>query len=368
MSLTREEQIAFTKLTDEEYFNYDALSHHLLCKFYKGPGNFKAAIDGQLKEETKDYQRTGNLFDSIVTDELSFAQKYQLIPDTLVSPSSPQQRQFCFLLLENWKLVSELDELEILPYAIEAYQRTYKKKQTDAAMRAEALSLLSSLKGWVDFISSSEGRITYTYADHQQMMGMYQSLFLRDRAGKIFKKRMGPDWDCRNQQKILFELEWNLNPEKEVFKMKGMLDSLCINEKKRAIIVTDLKTTALPIRNFLGELDKYNYDQQLYLYTQAALSFAVLRYPSISVDAWSIMPLFIVVCKEEPYETGMFKVPDTIMERGRHKLNGLLRRYVIHRSHNKWNLSAEALIYDGYDRFNPMAIENLPPIITDIIR
>lgn len=369
--VTREEALAFSRLLTDEYFAHPALSQSELRKLKDGPSRYSRNLQGKEKK----HQFIGSLFDALVTDDLGFYKRYERRPENLVGPSSSAQaKSFANSLVENWSILESLhldDEDNEIPetvykYLIDAYRNAYKAdKLKDQTVLQKASDLYLELKAWIKFEAELDGKIPYSYAEHQEMMGMYQAVQRHPRAGKLFKDvpGMGPDWKVIKQAKSLFNYKYidsSGNPAS--VRMRAMMDLVAFNSKLKQIIVNDLKSTAFPICNFLESVNKFDYDMQAWIYRHAALALAELLFPNTLFNEWKVMSTLTPVLKDDFPECGFYNVPKTLLERGRQKADGLLHRLDFHLKANDFTRSAESIKTGGFDMFPEEAISALGPV------
>lgn len=119
-----------------------------------------------------------------------------------------------------------------------------------------------------------------------------------------------------------FLVEWN--DKKHILKFKLKIDNWSVNEENKIVVLNDLKTTRLSMNQFFDyALNKYHYHRQLAIYNWILLEYCRQQY--FYNEEWLNQVNIIAIEKKSPFDIGIFRINDNLLENGIKEFYNLMR-------------------------------------------
>jgi len=287
---------AFEILDKENYRSHEAVSHSDL-KLLSRPSEFhRVKILGEEREQ-KDAYKIGTLLDTMLLDNAAFKENFVLCEKT--APSNAYHVSYVEGRLAG------LDPLEA--YCASTY-KTDGKKEADLKKKADELE--AEYGEYIKESLSIGDRTPYSADDDYKLHAMHSAILNHKAASRLLLADGDPNCNYFNHMSMVFPIG--------TIKVKGQLDRLIIDEKKKIAYVVDLKTTSSPLSNFHWSAKKYGYYNQLFIYAEAA----------------------------------MFSIPLQANYEAAEEVADMLRRYVWHTTKDEWRYTPEAFENDGIEEID----------------
>ena len=271
-----------------EYFEIEAVSNSDTGNLKKSPRYYRDIQDGVVEKEIIEAMKFGSAYDSYLLTKRDFHAHYAVAPE-MNTPTTDMQVAFVNLLIAG----SDEDEARSLA--------GYTNKRVKA----------SDFDEYVAFSAENADKITISSADFNLVERMADSL--PPEAKKIIAEA--------EKQVVLVGTH-----EETGLLVKGMSELLWEG------MVVDLKTAGVEPSQFRRAFFQRGYDRQLGLYTALA-----------GKEAGGIM-----ACFKHPVESHLYDTTE-YLEEGRAKADDLLRQMAWHLTHDKWDMTAEAYMNNGWE-------------------
>jgi hypothetical protein len=307
-------------MTEQEYRNHTALANSDISLMLISPALLNAIKFEALELPDKKAYIFGNMFDKMILNPDEFNAEYILQQGT--SPSSAQQQQFA-------ELVSLGESPEL------AYAQTYStKNKNESTILKAAIALYDSLSEWIEFLKTSDGRLTYTQEEANTLAAMELNLKSHPMANKlIFGTK--DDWKCFNQKKIFWKMHG--------VECKAMLDRVIVDTKRKKVWLIDLKSTAFTFPIFKEKAREFGYIRQLNWYKSG------IQHDPLFKDDWTIISVLVVCQKKGLNETRVFAINKDDMIKEEIDLVTNVDTYNWHIDNNIWDMTKEAHDNNGIE-------------------
>lgn len=281
------------ELIKEAVQNYKEIGHTALSysalKELRAGGiyQFYRYKERELEGKYSDSLTLGTLIDEYFLNQEKFSSKY--IIEEGEAPSNATQLAFCHSMGSGLS-------------AEDAFRANYStKNKSDKKIIEESQKKYKEFKEYIDFLPKAVGKETYTneqsYALNQIRMNI---------AGHKVAKKLFP-WVTMSETPDHIEIRTHvkLDSEYKGFPIKGEIDLIYIDHKKKEVIVYDLKSTKSHIKNFKYEARNYSYFLQLFLYG-ILVKNEILPELTEGEDLYTMKtPRFIVVRNQGCYSVGI---------------------------------------------------------------
>jgi hypothetical protein len=265
-----------------------------------------ARMNSLQEQESTPSLEMGTLVHALVLEPEVVYSNYIMKPDNLKTPSSGQQAKLCDKIIEEGH-----DFEEGVSYFYGDFYSI--KGKTETAIKKAVTTFIEDFKPYFEFLKEAEGKIMLTHDDYEKANLCKQSLALNDMANSLLW------WSGThyNEQEVYFEYEG--------VDCKSKIDKIVIDDDNKKIKLVDLKTTSKNVYNFGKSVEYYDYDRQLYFYTQAVRAFLGDKYKDYEIECY-----FVVVQTTSLNESAVYLVSEGILERGKEKFTNLFNRLKFH--------------------------------------
>jgi hypothetical protein len=260
-------------------------------------------------------------------------------------PSSAQQEKFCQALASS---------LEIEPNRaiLSAYKEAYSTRgKSDDLMLSEGLKIASTLKDYIDFLKSNDGRKMISVFDYNMLKQIKYNMEKHHKlAWRIINSpEIGEDSENYHEFHINWEFSY-LPPTNATIQCKSLLDGLTLDFKNKKAIIYDLKTTQ-KLWHFEDSVNQYDYCRQLMYYTMAVQWYLKYECEENTKD-WSFEWYIIGIDTTGSNEIRVFKFEQEQIYSRSDVIEKALADIAWHQSTDKWNHSREYYEGDGSESLN----------------
>ena len=332
----------------------------------KGPAFLHKMLTEDVPEEKNPVLERGTMIHEYLLQPEEFQKDYVVWDKS--RPNSAQQEKFCQALASS---------LEIEPNRaiLSAYKDAYSTAgKSEDKMLSEGLKIASTMKDYIDFLKSNDGRIMISPWDYKMLEKIKQNIQSHKLASKIiwplgtelgFEDPFDVKVSCCEGEKFTqsheFHINWEWHWLKEHVSCKSLLDGLTIDFRSKTVIIYDLKTTA-KLWHFEESMEMYDYERQLSYYTMAVKWYLENECGIDGEDIaynWKFSHYIIGIDTTGSYEIRVFKVELKTHESKKlnlvsttAKIEEALFDIAWHQANNKWEHSREYYEGDGSESLN----------------
>ena len=275
-------------------------------------------------------------------------------------PSSAQQEKFCQALAFS-------TEIEPNRAVLSAYKEAYSTRgKSDDLMLSEGLKIASTLKDYIDFLKSNDGRKMITLYDAKMLEKIRQNIESHKLAKQIIEPH-GKSIGIRQLYNHIgrdegispivnhheFHINWEfsyLPPTNATIACKSLLDGLTLDFKNKKVIIYDLKTTQ-KLWHFEDSIEQYDYLRQLAYYTMA-VRWYLFNEIGVKASKWDFEYYIIGIDTTGSYDIRVFKIDEDTVKSRNDVIETALADIAWHQSTGKWDHSREYYEGDGSESLN----------------
>ena len=275
-------------------------------------------------------------------------------------PSSAQQEKFCQALAFS-------TEIEPNRAVLSAYKEAYSTRgKSDDLMLSEGLKIASTLKDYIDFLKSNDGRKMITLYDAKMLEKIRQNIESHKLAKQIIEPH-GKSIGIRQLYNHIgrdegispivshheFHINWEfsyLPPTDATIRCKSLLDGLTLDFKNKKVIIYDLKTTQ-KLWHFEDSIKQYDYLRQLAYYTMA-VRWYLFNEIGVKASKWDFEYYIIGIDTTGSYDIRVFKIDEDTVKSRNDVIETALADIAWHQSTGKWDHSREYYEGDGSESLN----------------
>jgi len=319
----------------------------------KGPAFLHKMLTDPQPEEKNPVLERGTMIHEYLLQPEEFQKDYVVWNKS--RPFSAQQEKFCQALASS---------LEIEPNRaiLSAYKEAYSTAgKSEDKMLSEGLKIASTLKDYIDFLKSNDGRIMISPWDYKMLEKIKQNIQSHKLAWYIIDAPLRAAELCDYEAHHEFHINWEWHWLKEHVSCKSLLDGLTIDFRSKTVIIYDLKTTA-KLWHFEESMEMYDYERQLSYYTMAVKWYLENECGIDGEDIaynWKFSHYIIGIDTTGSYEIRVFKVELKMHESKKlnlvsttAKIEEALFDIAWHQANNKWEHSREYYEGDGSESLN----------------
>lgn len=340
------------------YEDHERVSNSSIGWFLKGgPSYFYKMLKGEIEGDKGPQLERGTMIHSYILTPEEFQKDYVVWSKS--RPSSAQQEKFCQALAFS-------TEIEPNRAVLSAYKEAYSTRgKSDDLMLSEGLKIASTLKDYIDFLKTNDGRKMITPYDAKMLEKIRQNIESHKLAKQIIEphgksigirqlyNHIGRD---EGISPIVSHHEFHINWEDKtctdnyILQCKSLLDGLTLDFKNKKVIIYDLKTTQ-KLWHFEDSIDQYDYCRQLMYYTLAVEWYLDNEFNEDHKD-WSFEYYIIGIDTTGSNEIRVFKIEPYMVQSRKHAIYDALDAIAWHQKTGKWDHSREYYEGNGSESLN----------------
>ena len=307
----------------------------------KGPAFLHKMLTDPPPEEKNPVLERGTMIHEYLLQPEEFQKDYVVWNKS--RPNSAQQEKFCQALASS---------LEIEPNRaiLSAYKEAYSTAgKSEDKMLSEGLKIASTLKDYIDFLKSNDGRIMISPWDAKMLEKIKQNVKSHKLAWYIIDAPLRAAELCDYEAHHEFHINWEWYGEMPIA-CKSLLDGLTLDFKNKKVTIYDLKTTA-KLWHFEESIEMYDYCRQLMYYTMA-VRWYLKNECGEDPKEWEFKYYIIGIDTTGSYEIRVFEVDEAAVLVREFTIADALMDIAWHQANNKWEHSREYYEGDGSESLN----------------
>lgn len=301
----------------------------------KGPAFLHKMLTEDVSEEKSQALERGTMIHEYILQPEEFQKDYVVWDKS--RPSSPQQEKFCQALAFS-------TEIEPNRAILSAYKEAYSTAgKSEDKMLSEGLKIASTLKDYIDFLKTNDGRKMINPWDAKILEKTKQNILSHKRAKKIV-------WPSGHLGTAFFH-EFHINWEsRKGVKCKSLLDGLTLDFGHKKAIIYDLKTTQ-KLWHFEDSIEQYDYLRQLSYYYSAVCWYMREELNEDYFD-WTFEFYIIGIDTTGSNEIRVFEISKESVDSRGPTIIRALDEIAWHQQTGKWDHSREYYEGDGSEKLN----------------
>ena len=321
----------------------------------KGPAYLHKMLTDPPPEEKNSVLERGTMIHEYLLQPEEFQKDYVVWNKS--RPFSAQQEKFCQALANTLEI--EPDKAVLSAYK-EAYSTAGK---SDDKMLSEGLKIASTLKDYIDFLKTNDGRIMISPSDAKMLDKIKQNVKNHKLAWKLLwpLSTFGYEQDGTYTSDAVnawheFHINWeylepyNSDPKQYEIHCKSLLDSLTLDFKNKKATIMDLKTTA-KLWHFEESIEMYDYCRQLCYYT-LAVDWYLENELGEKSNEWEYEYYIIGIDTTGSNEIRVFNIKEHSVVNRLSVIEDALQDIAWHQANDKWEHSRAYYEGDGSETLN----------------
>ena len=309
----------------------------------KGPAYLHKMLTEDVPEEKNPVLERGTMIHEYILQPEEFQKDYVVWDKS--RPSSVQQEKFCQALASSV-------EIEPDKAVLSAYKEAYSTRgKSEDLMLSEGLKIASTLKDYIDFLKTNDGRTMITPWDAKMLEKIKQNIKSHKLAWWIIDATTRAAELTNLEAHHEFHINWTYYVKMAAgVNCKSLLDGLTLDFKNKKAIIYDLKTTQ-KLWHFEDSMNQYDYLRQLCFYYQAVVWY--LKYElKENPNDWSFEFYVIGIDTTGSYEIRVFKIDLFMVQSRRDTIMGAMKDIMWHQETGKWDHSREYYEGNGSELLN----------------
>ena len=335
----------------ENYKQIDSVNQSSLKKILVHPSEYLKALQKQEEPDSdENHFVLGKLVDLMMYDPNKINKLFTItdLPDI-----GDKQKIIAHTIMENMELegikIIDQDSPASRMIVLEACNlHNYYEKWKDATRIDKIFKECSS---YINTLIKSKDKIIVSQDLNFKAVNCRASLQSDFRTRKYFSGKFEKEFIIDNSKEVQFFKHFIVQFEHKGVELKGELDEVVINHKRKQIIPIDLKTLGRKIYQFKSQFWKLRYDFQAAIYTLGLRNnkeivkllkdgYELLNFRFIVVEAETTNPPMIYEISPEVLKAG---VEGGVSKTGYEYegLNQAIDRYLYHTNKEQWNYPME---------------------------
>lgn len=302
----------------ENYYEVKAISNSTLGLINVSPNLFKRTLDGEVKQEDKDYLDMGTMIHACLLEIDVFNNMYVYCSHQI--PKSPQAKLFTDIVISkaNYSLN-------------DAYFESYStKNMSDEAIFKAASKLYEEHREYIQFMRENKGKLLISRSDYDVINKINYNVSNHKLARPLLQVT-----DKVDKFKVLTEEPGYFTYRG--FKCKFKPDKVIINYATKTVILIDVKTTSKNVHQFIDAFKFYEINRQLAFYT---LGLQLIH----PLEGFEFVHYIIAVQTTGGNEVAVYRVPKSFIEDGKIKYDNYFDKV---EKHNEVGFDYPLEYYEG---------------------
>lgn len=333
------------------YSDFSRISNSNIGWFLnKGPAFLHKMLTDPPEEEKNSTLERGTMIHEYILQPEEFQKDYVIWSKS--RPSSAQQEKFCQALAFS-------TEIEPNRAILSAYKEAYSTRgKSDDLMLSEGLKIASTLKDYIDFLKSNDGRKMIGPWDVKMLEKIKDNIRSHKLAYNLIwpLSTFGYEQDGTYTSDTTnawheFHINWTYYVKMAAgVECKSLLDGFTLDFKNKKAIIYDLKTTQ-KLWHFEDSMEQYDYLRQLCFYYQAAVWY--LKYElKEDPNSWTFEFYIIGIDTTGSYDIRVFKIDNFKVWSRKDTIMNAMKDIMWHQYTGKWEHSRAYYEGDGSESLN----------------
>lgn len=299
----------------QDYHDHEAISNSDIGLFLSSPQKYykKKYTDETVRKESSGFE-VGTQFDRYILDYDNFKKEY-VLEKPMEKPSHVTHQTYCEARINGYGKTKAHDE-------------AFSSNKSDSKIQEKIEEMEEKYGQYIEFQKEHGDSPSYT-EDQSKLLSDMKMAVLNHKAAR----RLLLDDNVDRFNHLALHIDhpfWNI---------RGEIDNLVIDDEKKIVYLTDLKTTGKPVGGFKWEILRYNYHRQLANYSLLAAAFVHANYeiPYDKLHEWTMIPGFIAVETTANPEVRYVVLPPGAIRDGIVELNKAISDIHYHKEIEGWN-------------------------------
>ena len=313
------------------------VSHSSLSALKVSPEYFKKYVNRELVQDSR-YLDLGSAIHCYILENSTFNDKY-IVSD--VGVVGGMMGKFLHALVENDKFVVESlhDSTEDTPaeFTLKNKDHLYQHCYDLAGFKIPIATVIKKLdiaenNSYLEFLKRSTNKHVLSQEEMEVIIRWADSV----RRHAVASTVLNPE-GAHAEKEIL----WTHKD----FKVKSIIDNLILDEEKKLVTITDLKTTAKSPYNFVRSYTSYGYYRQIAIYKLGVTAFMVEK--GLDPAEYDFKVLIVALQTTGLHECVVYEPDNLDLSIAIDEFESLLQRLKWHQDHNRWDYPMEYYTNNG---------------------
>jgi len=307
------------------------VSHSSLSALKVSPEYFKKYINRELVNDSR-YLDLGSAIHCYILENSHFNDRYLV---SSVDVVGGMMGKFLHSLVENEKYVMESvhDSTEDTPaeFVLTNREHLYQHCYDLAGFKIPIATVINKLDkaenaAYLEFLLEAQGKHVLSQEEYEVILQCAASVERHAVASTVLNPI-------------------GAHPEKEIlwtykdFTIKSIIDNLILDEEKKMVTITDLKTTSKNPHSFIRSYTSYGYYRQIGIYKQAVISY--MTELGLNYEDFDFKVLIVALQTTGLHECVVYEPDNLDLSIAIDEFESLLERLKWHQDHNRWDYPME---------------------------
>lgn len=307
------------------------VSHSSLSALKVSPEYFKKYVNRELVNDSR-YLDLGSAIHCYILENSEFNNRYIVSEGSVIGG---MMGKFIHALVENEKYVLEsvYDSTEDTPaeFVLQNEEELYQHCYDIAGFKIPIATVIKKLdqpenKSYLSFLLEAQGKHVLSQEEMETII-LCSDAARRHAVASTVLNPVGAE------------------PEKEIlwthgdFTIKSIIDNLILDEDKKLVTITDLKTTSKSPYNFIRSYTSYGYYRQIAIYKLAVIAYMKER--GLEPMDYDFKVLIVALQTTGLHECVVYEPDNLDLSIAIDEFESLLERLKWHQDHNRWDYPME---------------------------
>ena len=288
------------------------------------PKKFKKFLDGEFNIEKTEALHLGELFHYYCLEPDKFEVSDVTRPNTVISKSIEDAVEY----YQNFP--EKLNKETIHQFVIKNIQNNWKESTIKTKLEEK------QHEEYINYLLNPNKKNILSRENYEILENLKKSYDNNQLIQNLISFKTTDDFfiyekQVENEKEIFFDYNLEKNGEINSFKCKAKVDKIIWKDNFPTLI--DIKTTGKPLSLFGKTIDQFRYYRQAAFYLLAVSISKQLE--NIPKDFY-----FVVIEKQEPYSSGIFKLSEEKIQQGLDEINELFEQIDFYYK-NGWDYTIE---------------------------